>query len=227
MASNNTTEQDILALFPDNFTNEISAADMRNYVNLLFNDREVKVVKVDTVVNLAANNADIYEGTLVTIWADYNQNRVGLYLSKVNQPTLITDLIQLSSITGEDVDGSINYTYDYQIELEVNNIPETYTNIVSLTTPNRESGVYEVGMSVNYNFDQNNKSLYMRWRANGGAWAEFTTPPSSAILDTPRYIIDVVEHTVGPMVFEVEMRKEDASGIFNVPKIALTFERKA
>ena len=223
--TNNTNKNDILSLFPDNSNNEIDAADMRSYVETIFDDKEVSIVKIDTVVNLASNNSNIYEGSLVTIWNDYNQNRIGLYLSKVNQPTLITDLIQLSSITGEDVDGAINYTYDYIINLDILNIPETYTNIVSITTPNREAGVYEMTMSVIYNFDQNNKKLYMRRKFNGGDWLEFANPAVDTIHNQSKTIMNVIEHAGGTASCEVEMRKEDGSGIFNVARISLSFKR--
>ena len=103
MASNNKAEQDILALFPDNFTNEISAEDMRTYVSSIFSDKETIVKKIDRIVNLGANNENIYEGSLVVFWNDEDVNRIGLYISKINQPTGITDLIQISTITGEDI----------------------------------------------------------------------------------------------------------------------------
>jgi len=97
--TNNTVKDSILTLFPDNNTNEISAADMRTYVEGVFADKEVKVSKINTLSNLAANNANIYEGTLVVVYRDNIVGNIGLYISTVNQPTSSSELIQITSFT--------------------------------------------------------------------------------------------------------------------------------
>ncbi len=90
--TNNTTKDEILALFPDNADNEISAADIRVYINAIF-EKEEKIIKIDNLVNLAANNTNIYEGSLVIFYNDTNNQ--GLYLSIVNQPELLSELIKI------------------------------------------------------------------------------------------------------------------------------------
>jgi len=100
MATNNFTKDDVLALFPDNANYEITAADMRQYVEAIFNDKEVVIVKIPTLSDLAFNNFSIYEGSLVVIYLDSDPSLIGIYMSKINQPVIISDLIQLSTITG-------------------------------------------------------------------------------------------------------------------------------
>jgi len=98
--TNNNLKDQILALFPDNNNFEITASDMRTYVEAIFNDKEVVIIKIKQLSDLAANNSNIYEGSLLVIYNDDDVNNVGIYLSKVNQPVLPTDLIQVSRITG-------------------------------------------------------------------------------------------------------------------------------
>lgn len=92
MASSNTLKNTILALFQDNVDNEISAADMRTFIEAIF-EKEETIIKIATEADLVPNNTNIYEGTLVAI---YNEpTNQGLWLSTVNQPTLISELIKL------------------------------------------------------------------------------------------------------------------------------------
>lgn len=90
--TNNTTEQDIVALFPDNVDNEISAESMRTAVNGIFTDRQETVVKISDFTELSILN-NIYEGTLVVV---YTGQDIGLWLSKINQPQLSADLIKIA-----------------------------------------------------------------------------------------------------------------------------------
>ena len=100
MASNNNLKDQILALFPDNNNFEITAADIRTYVEAIFSDKEVVVIKLRNLSDLAANNANIYEGSLVVIYQDADPNNVGIYLSTTNQPTSPSELIQVSKVAG-------------------------------------------------------------------------------------------------------------------------------
>ena len=100
MASNNTTRDEVLALFPDNTNYEITAEDLRTYVNAIFSDKEVVILKLLNLSMLGANNTHIYEGSLVVIYGDADTSKIGIYLSKINQPIGEPDLIQLSSLSG-------------------------------------------------------------------------------------------------------------------------------
>jgi len=98
MSSNNNLKDQVLALFPDNNNFEITAQDMRLYIEAIFGDKEVVIIKIKQMSDLAFNNSRIYEGSMVVIYNDANPDRVGIYLSKVNQPTVETDLIQVTRI---------------------------------------------------------------------------------------------------------------------------------
>jgi hypothetical protein len=99
MASNDQTLQDIYNLLPDNSSQEISAKDERDSFQMSYEGSERTVVKLRTAADLAANNANIYEESLVLIHNDIANN--GLYLSTVNQPTT---LAQLKKSTIEVID---------------------------------------------------------------------------------------------------------------------------
>ncbi len=91
--TNNDTRDQIIALFPDNFDNEISAQDMRTYINAIFDTKEELTVKIATATDISLYNANIYEGSMVIIFND--AENTGIYLSTVNQPTNISELIKL------------------------------------------------------------------------------------------------------------------------------------
>ena len=91
--TNNTIKDQVLALFQDNNDNEISAADMRVYIEAIFNSKEEVITKIALASDLASNKDGIYEGSLVIIYNDGNNS--GLYLSTINQPTLLSDLIKI------------------------------------------------------------------------------------------------------------------------------------
>jgi len=115
MASNNNTKQIILDLFIDNVTNDISASDMRSFINSSFDTKEEIIIKIDTLNNLSANNSNIYEGSLVIIWNDKPNN--GVYLSVINQPLDINDLILIQATTSivlESLNPYNKVTQDYE-----------------------------------------------------------------------------------------------------------------
>lgn len=92
--TNNTTEQDIIALFPDNVDNEISAEDMRTSINGIFTDRQENIVKIADFSELSILN-NIYESTLVVVYTGIDK---GLWLSIINQPQDSTNLIKIAGI---------------------------------------------------------------------------------------------------------------------------------
>ena len=90
--TNATTKDQIIALFQDNLDNEISASDMRVYIEAIFDTKEEIITKINTFDDLLANNTHIYEGSLVVIYSGVD---TGLYLSIINQPQAITDFIKI------------------------------------------------------------------------------------------------------------------------------------
>lgn len=181
--TNNTTKDQIIALFPDNADNEISASDMRVYTEAIFNDKEVKVVKIQYIANLAAESAEIYEGSIVVIWGDENTYN-GLYLSKVNQPTVTSELIKLSGLieNPEDANNPL-LTYDNSdLVPPVTLNTDTYTEVLRLITPPRVAGLYEVKMAMVYTYDNISRPAYFRWSEDGGqTWFEILEEPKDVL----------------------------------------------
>ena len=65
MASSNTLKDQILTLFPDNNNKEISAADMRIFVEAIFNNKEELVIKATDEADMKLKKANIFENSVV------------------------------------------------------------------------------------------------------------------------------------------------------------------
>lgn len=113
MASSNILKDQILELFPDNNTKEITAADMRIFVNSIFDSKEEFVQKIETADDIKLNNSKIFENSVVIIWNDYINN--GVYISKANNPISILQLIKIANLstTTEDDSDLSNFINQY------------------------------------------------------------------------------------------------------------------
>jgi len=97
MASNNPSLDAALALFLDNIVGDITAQDMRIFVENVFNDKEVKINKFPEFSDLFASNTEVYEHSLVTIYDPHLKDEMGLYLSLANQPTAQSQFIKITN----------------------------------------------------------------------------------------------------------------------------------
>ena len=119
-------------------------------------------------------------------------------------------------------------TYDTIKESGILNIPETWTDVITLTTPYRPAGTYVFGISLTYTFLSANKSAFLRFRVDGGPWNEFRSEPKDVSDTNTVYYAYPSEYAAGVHVCEVEMRKEDAvSNQLDVTFADLFFERKS
>ncbi len=98
--TNNTLKDSILDLFPDNNNHEITAEDMRIYVGAIFDNKEELVIKIPNEASIPANNTKIFEASLVIVYDDHG--KTGLYVSKVNQPSTLSEMIKISSLDFDD-----------------------------------------------------------------------------------------------------------------------------
>lgn len=128
MASSNTLKDQILALFPDNDSAEISALDMRTFVNAVFDSKEEIVVKVPTAADIKIQKADIFEKTLVVIENETANN--GVYVSNANNPI---SLLQLTKIADTFVGspGSGNLLSDGSVPMDTGYSP---TDLLDIAT---------------------------------------------------------------------------------------------
>ena len=117
-------------------------------------------------------------------------------------------------------------TYDYSKEKNILDISETYTPIARLETDYREVGAYSLALSIAYTFSSANTSIFYRWRINGGSWKESQTEPKDKS-DRTNYSYNYpVDWDGGEMLVEVEVKKETASGVFDVLFHNIVWERK-
>lgn len=120
-----------------------------------------------------------------------------------------------------------DFTYDFSKAENINDIPDTYTTINSLTTPFRVAGVYELKFSLTYSFNLTNKSDFLRWRQDDDGWNETQEEPSDKTNTIMNSYFYPVVWAGGPTTIEVQMRKEDGQGILDVQFMDLIWQRVA
>lgn len=96
MASSNTLKNTILELFPDNNNKEISAADMRVFVNAIFDHKEELVIKAQDEEDMKTKNADIFERSVVLI--SHAGDESGVYISRANNPISLLQLDKVADL---------------------------------------------------------------------------------------------------------------------------------
>ena len=107
-------------------------------------------------------------------------------------------------------------TFDTNKVSAINNIPEVYTDIISVTTPSRDAGTYVMGFSIQYTFDSTSTSAYLQFRIDGGPWYEYRREPKDNSDAIGIFYSFPKDLTAGVHTLEVQMRKETAAGILNV-----------
>ena len=115
MASSNTTKDLILELFPDNNTQEISAADRRIFVHSIDNTKEELIIKAIDEADMKDNNTRIYENSVVIITGSGSEN--GVYVSRVNTPISLLQLDKIADLAeGAVLPGSAlaDFMLEYQ-----------------------------------------------------------------------------------------------------------------
>ena len=116
-------------------------------------------------------------------------------------------------------------TFDGVKEVDVLNIPETYTNIATLVTPERAEGEYMLSFSGTYSFDRTTESVFIRFRVDGGAWNEGVSEPKDSS-DIERFFYQYpAQYAQGVHTIEVEARKETALGVFDFLYLDIYFQR--
>lgn len=96
MASSNTLKDQILTLFPDNNNKEISAADMRIFVNAIFDNKEEIVIKAIDAADMRDQRAKIFESSVVLI--THAGDESGVYVSRANNPISLLQLDKVADL---------------------------------------------------------------------------------------------------------------------------------
>ena len=73
----NTTKDQVLSLFFDNTTEEISAHDVRDFVNAIWEDSERNIHKLQKISDIYSNNK-IFQGELVTVSEETTNSENGI-----------------------------------------------------------------------------------------------------------------------------------------------------
>lgn len=117
-------------------------------------------------------------------------------------------------------------TYDYIKNVNVRDVTENYQTIADLVTVSRPAGVYEYNISMSYNYNKTNKSVYIRYSRDGGStWVEHSKEPKDITENmTFSYSFPKVWDG-GVMKLMIQARKEGSTGVFNVGFIDAIIKR--
>lgn len=127
MASSNNLKNQILALFPDNNNKEISAADMRVFVNAVFDNKEEIVVKIPGAADIKLNKDRIFEKTIVIL----ESSDKGIWLSRVNNPISISQLTLIASLDGTPIFTGGNLNSDGSVPMDDGYVPSLPLDIAT------------------------------------------------------------------------------------------------
>ena len=113
----NPIKDETLNLFPDNTDGDITASDMREFVNNVWFDKERKINKYPTLQD-AFSDSNLYQLDIFLITKEPVQSKNGIYVSLINQPNYENEIVQVANLTKNDVIEV--QTYDEMISLNVN-----------------------------------------------------------------------------------------------------------
>ena len=116
-------------------------------------------------------------------------------------------------------------TYDTIKVSNILDIPDTYVNIMTLVTPSRPAGRYNLGAAWTYTFLSANRSIFTRWRIDGGVWNENFSEPKDVSDKTATYYAYPDDYAAGSHTIEFEARKEVGGNQFDVLFADLFFQR--
>jgi hypothetical protein len=107
----------ILDLFADNTDGDITASDMRKFVEGVWADKERKINKYKTLSE-ALSDPYLYQLDLFLIVDEPVISRNGIYVALINQPNNENEIVQVANLTKNDV--LEVQTYNDMINLQAN-----------------------------------------------------------------------------------------------------------
>jgi len=158
MASSNTLKDQILALFPDNNNREISALDMRTFVDAVFDSKEELVIKVPTAADIKIQKLKIFEKSIVIIEEETANN--GVYVSNVNNPISINQLTKIAdTFIGSPGSGNLlsNGSVPMDLAYSPNNLQDIATKqyVIDSVASAASGNPFPVDTYENFLFDFN------------------------------------------------------------------------
>jgi len=113
----NPIKDETLNLFPDNTDGDITASDMRQYVENVWKDKERKINKYPTLSE-AFQHPELYQLDIFLITKEPIQSKNGIYVALINQPNNENEIVQVANLTKNEV--LEVQTYDEMVSLNVN-----------------------------------------------------------------------------------------------------------
>jgi hypothetical protein len=98
----NPIKDETLNLFPDNTDGDITASDMRQYIDNIWKDKERKINKYPNLSEAFAHS-ELYQLDIFLITKEPIQSKNGIYVSLINQPNNETEIVQVANLTKNDV----------------------------------------------------------------------------------------------------------------------------
>lgn len=170
----------------------------------------------------------IENGDYSNIVPDTNAYGVDIFLRAVER----SDDWKLM-LAGSSGSGAVNpvFTYDYVKVNGIIDIPDTYTPLATLVTPNRVQGIYELKLSMSWVFDRTTNSAFFRWRETDelgvfSPWNETVQEPKDKTDTNNTFYAYPTEWGGGVKRVEIEGRKETGAGTLDVSYLDIVFERK-
>jgi hypothetical protein len=103
-------------------------------------------------------------------------------------------------------------TFTFSKVSDILDIPDSWTPICSVTSPNQPPGVFFVGTVVTGTFKTVQESAYVRVRVNGGAWFEYSKEGKDKTDSLSwSYAYPFSSTTTADVTVELEAKKEAGS----------------
>ena len=157
MASSNTLKNQIFTLFADNDNKEISAADMRIFVEAIFDNKEELVIKATDEADMKSKRAEIFESSVVLI--THSGLESGVYVSRANNPISLLQLDKIADLADGTVtpgSGLSDFMIEYQHNKSYLDADYSYAsgNISNIKLKDGVINIYD----INFTYTDNNIS---------------------------------------------------------------------
>ena len=125
------------------------------------------------------------------------------------------DIFQILTIDKETI----------RTDIEVTAYSPSWQNLITLDT-DRVAGMYEVLISMVWNYDTANKSGKFRWSVDGGTtWLETSEEPKDKTDLRPFSVLFPVEHSGGARQILLEAAREDDTHTMTMKYISVMYKR--
>ena len=119
-------------------------------------------------------------------------------------------------------------TYDFVSTTAISISAVTYEDIVTIVTPSRDIGTYQITISFTFDYDSTNKSAHFQWSFDGGTnWEEYRIEPKDKTdKKTMTYTFPLDKSTAGIFDVRVQGKCEASSNHLTVDYANIIIERK-